>query len=255
MAAPEGFDILTGTAAVSTPITLGATLLSVTVPARWVVGALDLTASQMDTNATPLMALDVGDAADADRYLAASIVARASGVAEYRPAGTAYHRYAASTAVLVTVETAPATGAAGAVSLDLYGYPSADYSVVRKNVLRMLGVLGEGQPSLAEDDALVREALEETHETMRGRGLANKQDMAWTLDTLPLFASRAYVAMGAWRLVDVYGIPARRVQSIAAMAAEAERELRRQTYKKTNYGPVSLEPYKDAIAAETDAYA
>jgi hypothetical protein len=252
MPAPVGFDIITGTATVSTPITLGATLLSVAVPARWVVGAVDLTASQLDTATTPLITLNVGDAVDADRYIAGSIAAQAAGVEEYRPLGTAYYRYAAAGAVLVKVAVAPGTGYAGAVSLDLYGYPSADYRVVRKNVLRTLGVLGEGQPSFAEDDALVREALEEVHEMLRGRNLANKQDMAWTLDTLPLFASRPYVTLGAWRLCDVYGIPARRVQSLAAAAAMAEKELRVQTYKRTAYGPVSLEPYADAVPFVTD---
>lgn len=245
MAAPEGFDIITGTASVATPITLGATLLSVAVPARWTVGAVDLIASQMDTNATPLMALDVGDAVDADRYIAASIVAQTGDIKEYRPEGSAYYRYGTAGAVLVKVNTAPATGYAGAVTVNLYGYPSADYSVVRKNVLRELGVLAEGQPSLAEDDALVREAIEEVHETLRGKGLANRQDMEWTVDTLPMFASRLYAVMSAWRLCDVYGTPARRVQSLAAKAAEAERELRRQTYKRSSGDPVSLEPYAE----------
>ncbi len=252
MAAPEGFDILTGTASVPLPITLGATLLSVAVPARWTVGAVDLIASAMDSNATPLLTLDVGDAADQDRYIAASIAGQADGTEEYRPAGTSYYRYGAAGAVLVKVQAAPATGVAGAVSVNLYGYPSADYSVVRKNVLRELGVLAEGQPSLAEDDALVREAMEEVHETLRGRQLANRQEMAWTIDTLPMFASRPYTVMAAWRLCDVYSVPARRVQSLAAKAGEAEREMRRQTYKRSAGGPVSLEPYREDDAFVLD---
>lgn len=247
MAAPEGFDVITGTATVATPITLGATLLSVAVPARWTVGAVDLVASDMDGGA--LLTLNVGDAIDADRYIAASIVAQGGGTKEYRPEAPAYYRYAAPGAVLVRVATAPATGVAGAVSVNLYGYLSADYSVVRKNVLRELGVLAEGQPSLAEDDALVREAIEEVHDTLRGRQLANRQDLEWTVDTLPMFASRLYAVMAAWRLCDVYSIPARRVQSLAAKASEAEREMRRQTYKRSAGGPVSLEPY-----AEDDAF-
>lgn len=239
MAAPEGFDIITGTASVTLPITLGATLLSVAVPARWTVGGVDLIASDMDGGTA--LTLDVGDAADADRYIAASIVGQTGDTAEYRAA--TYYRYGAVSAVTVKVKTAPASPAAGAVSLNLYGYLSADYSVVRKNVLRELGVLAEGQPSLAEDDALVREAMDEVHDTLRGKGLANRYDMEWTVDTLPLFASRLYAVMAAWRLCDVYGVPARRVQSLAAKAAEAEREMRRQTYRRSAGGPVSLEPY------------
>ena len=76
MAALVGFDTLTGTATVTAPFSAGATLLSLSVPARTVVAALDLTVTDLDSNASPAITLNVGDVADIDRYVAASTLAR-----------------------------------------------------------------------------------------------------------------------------------------------------------------------------------
>src|SRR5690348_14864018 len=124
MATLEGFDAYEGEAVVATPITLGATLLSVTIPRGVCIGGVDIDVSDLDSNATPLIALDVGDAVSADRFIAANTIAQDGGLLEYRPVNTAWYRYSAATDVLVTVETAPATGAAGAIAVSIYGYPS-----------------------------------------------------------------------------------------------------------------------------------
>lgn len=243
MAALEGFDLITGTATVTTPFAAGATLLSVSVPARTVVAALDLTATDLDSNASPAITLNVGDAADVDRYVAASTVARAGGTVENRPASSAWWRYTAADAVTVRVGTDAATDAAGTVSMTLYTYPGADLSDVVKATLQRLGVLGESETPRAGDDQITREALAEVHEMMRGRLLTTKQDLTWPLELIPMFALRAYAGMAANLLADAFQIPASRVPILAQRAAQGEMELRRMTRKPYSGEPVSLDPY------------
>lgn len=252
MAALEGFDLISGTATVTTPFAAGATLLSVAVPARTVVAALDLTATDLDSNAVPLITLNVGDAADLDRYLAASTVARAGGTVEYRPASGAWWRYTTADAVTVRVGTDAATDAAGSVSLTLYTYPGVDLASVVVATLQRLGVLGESETPRAADDQLVREALAEVHEMMRGRLLTTRQDLTWPLALIPVFALRAYAGMAANLLADAFQIPPARVQIIAQRAIEGERELRRMTRKPYSGQPVSLDPYGEITSYTTD---
>jgi hypothetical protein len=243
MAAPVGFDIVTGTGTV-TPGASGSTALTVAVPAYWATGGLDLIAEDLDGATSPTLTLDVGDASDVDRFIAASTVAQAGGTVEYRPAGSAYVRSDAASSLLVKVATAATTPRSGAITLAIYGYPSTSYTMLRAMVMRELGVLSEGTTTIAEDDALAQEALREVHETLRGRGLANRQDMEWTLEAVPQFAARPYAVMAAWRLSGAFGVHARREQALATKASEAEREMRRQTRKATSGDPVTLEPYE-----------
>jgi hypothetical protein len=252
MAALEGFDTYEKDAAVTTPIILGATLLSVAIPKGVCIGGIDVDVSDLDSNATPLIALDVGDAADQDRYVAASPIARDGGLLEYRPSNTDWYRYSAASAVLVKVATAPATGVAGAIAATVYGYPSADVAELVRSTLRGLGVLAEGETARAEDAALALEALAEIHEMMRGKRIANRQDLAWPLAAVPTFAARLYAAMAGNLLAATFGLSLQRMQAMAARAVEAERELRRQTAKGYSGKPVSLEPYREPETAVVD---
>ena len=241
-----GFDTLTATAAVTTPFVAGQTLLTLAVPARTVVAALDLTATNLDAGAVPTLTLDVGDAADVDRFVAASTVARAGGTVEARPDVTGWWRYGAADAVLVRVNADAATDAAGSLTLTAYVYPGADVSQVVRQTLQGLGVVAEGETPRAEDASIALEALADVHEALRGKGLANRQDLAWPLALLPLFAVRPYAAMAGNLLADTFGVSAQRAQRLAARAVEGEREMRRQTRKPTSGEPVSLEPYRPA---------
>jgi hypothetical protein len=252
MATLEGFDAYEGEAVVTTPIILGVTLLSVAIPKGVCIGGIDIDVSDLDSNATPLITLDVGDAVDQDRYVAASTIAQDGGLLEYRPVNTVWYRYSAASAVLVKVATAPATGAAGAIAATIYGYPSADVSDLVRNTLRGLGVLAEGETARAEDAALALEALAEIHETMRGKRIANRQDLAWPLAAVPTFAARPYAVMAGNLLAATFGVSMQRMQAMAARAVEAERELRRQTAKGYSGRPVSLEPYREPEAAVVD---
>jgi len=78
-------------------------------------------ASDMDTNGTPTITLDVGDAADPDRYFAASTAAQAGVPATALAATGLGYLNTAKTRVYGTVKAAPATGATGTVSVVLYG--------------------------------------------------------------------------------------------------------------------------------------
>lgn len=252
MAALVGFDAISDAAAVATPFAAGDTLLSVSVPARTVIAGFDLSVSALDSNAAPTITLNVGDAADVDRYVAASELAQEGGELEYRPASSAWWRYTAVDAVTVRVGTDAATDAVGAVSLALYVYPGVDVSTAARLTLNRLGVLAEGETPRAEYENEALLALAEVHEAMRYKGIANRQDLAWPLALLPVFAVRLYANMAAWRLVDTFGLPMARKQMLAATAGEAERELRRLTRKPYSGDPVSLEPYLDPALFVSD---
>lgn len=242
----RGFDSYVASAALVPPYALSATLLTLALPAKLTVGGIDVDVDALDSNATPLMALDIGDVVDADRFVADDVTARAGGLLEYRPVNTAWYRYNLAANVLVTVATAPATAQNGAIAMTVYGYPSLDISDAQKMVLQVLGVLAEGETPRAEDAVLARGALEEIHEQMRYKRLANREDLAWTVDLIPVFAGRSYARMAANLLADTFGVSMQRAQIMAQRAAEAEREMRRQTAVKSDGRPVNMEPYLDS---------
>lgn len=243
MAALSGFDTATVTATVTAPITGGATLASLVLPARAVAAGFDLSASDLDSAASPAITLSVGDAANTTRFAAADTVARAGGTSEIRPASAAWWRYPAGGTVLVQCAAPPSSGASGTVVLSAYYYPGADLADVVRTTLRALGVLAEGETPRFEDAGIVQEALAEVHEVLRGKGLANRLDMAWPLALLPMFAVRPYAAMAGNLVADTFGVSGQKAATLAARAAEGERELRRQTRKQTSGEPVNLEPY------------
>lgn len=241
----RGFDSFVASAALSPPYTLGATLLSLSLPSKVTVGGIDLSVDALDSNAAPLLALNIGDAVDDDRFVAADTTARAGGLLEYRPENTAWYRYNLATSVLTTVDVAPATAQAGAIAITVYGYPSLDISDAQKMVLQVLGVLAEGETPRAEDAVLALGALEEIHEQLRFKQLANRQDLAWPVTLIPVFAGRPYARMAANLLADTFGVSMQRAQVMAQRAVEGEREMRRQTAVKSTGAPVTLEPYLD----------
>lgn len=78
-------------------------------------------ATDMDTNGTPLLAFNVGDAADADRFFVSSAVGQ-TGTASEALAITGYgFTTTAKTRVNVTTSAAAATAAAGTLNVVLWG--------------------------------------------------------------------------------------------------------------------------------------
>jgi len=249
MAAPKGFDAIVGSAAVTAPFVAGDVLLSVPVPARTVVAALDLSAGALDSGGVPLLTLDVGDDALTTRFVAGTTVAQAGGKLEVRPVTAGWWRYSQASAVTVRVGADAAVDASGALALTLYTYPGVDVTTAITQTLSRLGVLAEGETPRAEYANEAEQALAEVHEMMRGRGLASRQDMAWPLALIPVFAVRAYASMAANLLAETFALPMPRKQLMAQRAAEAERELRRMTRVAYDGEPVDLEPYEPKAKA------
>jgi len=84
-----------------------------------VVG-LELVTSDLDSHGTPALVLDVGDGDNDDRYILGSTVGQAGGVAGPNVVSGYPYTYTADDTIDLHVDTAPATGAAGTVSLTVY---------------------------------------------------------------------------------------------------------------------------------------
>lgn len=92
-----------------------------------VVGAM-ISASDMDTNASPTLAFDVGDAGDQDRLVAASQVGRAGTLSiTLAPTGHGY-KYTAATKIVAYVQTAAATAAAGTLTFTIMYFVDENFS-------------------------------------------------------------------------------------------------------------------------------
>lgn len=248
MAALLGLRAWDGDATVLTPITLGAQLLSVAIPAGTTIAGIDIDVSDLDSAASPLILLDIGDAVDQDRIAAAQDIAQSGGLLEVRPLPAEWYRYNVASAVLVTVQTAPATGAGGAIAATIYGYPSVDVAVLVRRTLQQLGVVAEGETPRAEDASLALEALADVHEMCIGKRIAkfpgkNLDDLVWPLSSVPSFAARAYAALAGDLLADTFSLSSARKTALAARASAGEKELRRQTRTPSDGEAVSLEPY------------
>jgi hypothetical protein len=95
-----------------------------------VVDAL-LLATDMDTNGTPTLAFNIGDAGDVDRLFAATTAGQAAGVTRMSATTGFGHRYDDETLITGAPSTNAATGAAGTLTLfvwfvvedDGVGYP------------------------------------------------------------------------------------------------------------------------------------
>lgn len=90
-----------------------------------------LKGTDMDTNGSPTLAFNVGDAGDADRLFAASTVGQTATIARMTATTGFGYRYDAQTMITGAPSTNAATGAAGALELfvwyvvedDGVGYP------------------------------------------------------------------------------------------------------------------------------------
>jgi hypothetical protein len=88
-------------------------------------------ATDMDTNGTPTLAFNIGDAGDVDRLFAATTAGQAAGVTRMTAATGFGHRYDAATLITGAPSTNAATGAAGTLELFVFyvieddgvGYP------------------------------------------------------------------------------------------------------------------------------------
>lgn len=89
------------------------------LPAGAVVTDAAISATDMDTDASPALVIDVGDADDEDRIIAAATVGQAATFTNaLAPSGHLY-KYTAQTQIRAYVKTAAATGAAGTLKVSV----------------------------------------------------------------------------------------------------------------------------------------
>lgn len=98
-------------------LTLGALFGNIRVPKGAEIAFVQLDATDLDTNGTPTITLEIGDTGDPDRLLTANTVAQTGAV----PVGPSIaktgfgYRYTDETIVQVRVGAIPATAAAGTI--------------------------------------------------------------------------------------------------------------------------------------------
>jgi hypothetical protein len=92
------------------------TIEMVLLPKGAVISDIILDADDLDTG-TPAILLQVGDGTTADKFIGASNVAQAGGVARMDKKGNIGVPLAADTKLVVKVSTGPATGAVGDIRL------------------------------------------------------------------------------------------------------------------------------------------
>jgi hypothetical protein len=92
------------------------------VPANFRLVRAVLKASDMDTNVSPTITLNVGDSGSAARIFSASTVGQAGTVDATPAAGAVFYKYTAKTLITGVAQANAATGAAGTVELALIGY-------------------------------------------------------------------------------------------------------------------------------------
>lgn len=91
------------------------------VPAGFRVVGGYLKSTDMDTNGSPTITLNIGDAGSANRLFAASTVAQTGTATQTLAAGGLDYLYTSKTRITGTANANAATGAAGTVTLVLYG--------------------------------------------------------------------------------------------------------------------------------------
>ena len=96
------------------------TLQFFTLPKNAKVHMAVLAASDMDTNGTPTLALNVGDAGSASRLFAASTVGQAGTLSSAIATTGFEYQYTADTLITGTASNNAATGAAGTVTLTVF---------------------------------------------------------------------------------------------------------------------------------------
>lgn len=86
------------------------------IPQNATILGITLTSTDIDTGGSPTVTIDIGDAGDTDRLIAASTIGRAGGQDQTLAAAGRLYKYTADTLIRGTINS-PATGATGTVTL------------------------------------------------------------------------------------------------------------------------------------------
>lgn len=89
----------------------------VKIPAGAKILDIVLTSTDIDTNGSPTVVLDVGDGSDTDRFIDGSTIGRTGGVERLNAHAGHLYEYTADDTIDVLIQAGPATGAVGTFKL------------------------------------------------------------------------------------------------------------------------------------------
>lgn len=97
------------------------------VPAGAIIQDVGLSLTEIDTDGSPAVVVDVGDAADEDRLIAASTIGQAGGATKAIALAGFMHKYTTRTQLRLYIKTAAATPAAGTAKFSVTYVVDPDY--------------------------------------------------------------------------------------------------------------------------------
>lgn len=98
------------------------------VPKGAVFDSAVLSASDMDTNGSPALVIDVGDDSDEDRIFAASTVGQAATLTTAFATTAHGYKWSSATKIKAYIKTAAATGAAGTITFTIRYFVDENFS-------------------------------------------------------------------------------------------------------------------------------
>lgn len=98
------------------------------LPKGAVIVRATIAATDMDTDGSPALAIDVGDDSDEDRIFAASTVGQAGTLSTAMARTAMLYKYTADTLIKAYIQTASATGAAGTLYVCVEYFVDHEYS-------------------------------------------------------------------------------------------------------------------------------
>lgn len=106
--------------ALTAAVTTADTLAFFSLPANSRVCAATLKCTDIDTNGSPTVTINVGDAGSGTRYFSASVVGQAGTVDVAMQAAGRFFKNTVKTPVIGTVQANAATGVAGTLELEIW---------------------------------------------------------------------------------------------------------------------------------------
>lgn len=103
----------------SAALTTADTFAFFTIPPNARIHSAVLKCSDIDTNGSPTVTINVGDAGSATRYFSASTVGQAGTVDSTMQAAGRFYKTSAKTPIIGTVQANAATGVAGTLELSI----------------------------------------------------------------------------------------------------------------------------------------
>jgi hypothetical protein len=127
-AGPQGFYRtmkaygVTSLAIATTDLVTANTIQAFTVPKGFTAIGLYASASDMDTNGSPTVAISLGDSGSATRLLSSSTIGQAGTTTSTLAAAGIGFKYTTDTNIQITFTTGSATAAAGTLTIILWGF-------------------------------------------------------------------------------------------------------------------------------------